>query len=118
MKHICTISAKSIAVLCVSTLLFSLLFALLYYFTLISTNTYHIVNWISGAVCFGAGGFMLGMLAQKKALLHAFCITMILLVIAILLTKEYTLYAIAKSASKSFVFLICCMLAYTKHKQV
>lgn len=117
MKQICKISFKSIAVLCVSTLLCSLIFSVLYYFTWISTNTFHILNWIFGIVCFGISGAYLGMLAQKKALLHAFVIAMILLLFALLLSKSYTLLALAKSCSKIGFFVLCCMLSYTKLKK-
>lgn len=117
MKQICKISLESLALLCASTLLFSLVFALLYYFLLISTSTFHIANWICGIISFAAGGVLLGMLAQKKALLHAFVLVLLLFVCSMLLTPNYQFMAILKTISKCLFFLIGCMLAYTKTKK-
>ena len=38
---------RSVAVLLALTLLFSLVFAALYYFHAVSTSTFHILNWIA-----------------------------------------------------------------------
>ena len=47
---------RSVAVLLALTLLFSLVFAALYYFHAVSTSTFHILNWIGGIIAYGAGG--------------------------------------------------------------
>lgn len=117
MKQICKISLESYALLCASTLLFSLIFATLYYFMLISTNTFHIANWICGIISFAAGGVLLGMLAQKKALLHAFVLVLILLILCMLLTSSYQMMSIVKTLSKCFSYLLGCMIAYAKKKK-
>ena len=44
---------QSAAILLALTLLFSLIFAALYYFTWISAETFHILNWIGGAIAYG-----------------------------------------------------------------
>lgn len=117
MKQICKISLESLALLCASTLLFSLIFAVLYYFMLISTSTFHIANWICGIISFAAGGFLLGFLAQKKALLHAFVLVLILFILCMLLSSGYSLMSILKTTSKCLFFLIGCMVAYAKRKK-
>lgn len=117
MKQICKISLESLALLCASTLLFSLIFATLYYFMLISTDTFHIANWICGMISFAAGGVLLGILAQKKALLHAFVILLILFALCMLLSSNYQLMSIIKTLSKCLCYLLGCMLAYAKTKK-
>lgn len=117
MKQICKISLESIALLCASTLLFSLIFSLLYYFNLISVTLYHNANWICGVLCFGAGGLLLGMLAQKKALLHAFVIAAILLCLSLFLSSSFELSVLLKSGSKILAYVVCCLFAYTKLKK-
>lgn len=117
MKQICKISLESIALLCASTLLFSLVFAALYYFMLISTSTFHTANWICGVISFVIGGVFLGILAQKKALLHAFVIAVLLFVLCMLLSNSYALMALIQIFSKCLAYILGCMIAYAKFKK-
>lgn len=117
MKQICKISLESVALLCASTLLFSLVFAALYYFMLISTSTFHIANWICGVLAFVIGGVFLGIMAQKKALLHAFVIALLLFILCMLLSSNYTLISIIQTLSKCLAYILGCMLAYAKVKK-
>ncbi|EFP62548.1 hypothetical protein HMPREF0983_00927 [Erysipelotrichaceae bacterium 3_1_53] len=57
---------RSIAVLLALTLLFSLVFAALYYFHAVSTSVFHIANWVGGILAYGAGGVLLGIGVNKK----------------------------------------------------
>lgn len=57
---------RSVAVLLALTLLFSLVFAALYYFHAVSTSTFHIMNWIGGIIAYGVGGALLGIGVNKK----------------------------------------------------
>lgn len=117
MKQICKISLESIALLCASTLLFSLIFATLYYFMLISTATFHTANWICGVIAFVIGGVFLGILAQKKALLHAFVIALLLFILCMLLSNDYALMSIIQILSKCLAYILGCMIAYAKVKK-
>ena len=62
---------QSAAILLALTLLFSLIFAALYYFTWISAETFHILNWIGGAIAYGCGGVWLGLQQQNKETLRS-----------------------------------------------
>ena len=107
---------RSIAVLLALTMLFSLAFACLYYFNLIQTKTFHILNWIGGVIAFGSGGILLGMYTEKKALLYAFLISILLGVFAIFI-GEHTLLGMVEIFSKLAAYILMCMLFYTrKHK--
>lgn len=108
---------QSIAILLALTLLFSLIFSCLYYFNAISTNTFHILNWIGGMIAFCAGGWFLGQGVTKKALLHALVVVGIMLIPSLLLLPAYTLMNLVEVASKSLSFILICMLTFTKmHK--
>lgn len=117
MKQICKISLESVALLCASTLLFSLIFAALYYFMLISTSTFHMANWICGVIAFVIGGVFLGILAQKKALLHAFVIALLLFILCMLLSHSYEFMSILQTLSKCLAYILGCMIAYAKFKK-
>ena len=63
---------RSVAVLLALTLLFSLVFAALYYFHAVSTSTFHILNWIGGIIAYGAGGALLG-IAYAQGINQSVC---------------------------------------------
>lgn len=102
---------NSIALLLAITLLFSLVFGLLYYFAKISTNTFHIMNWISGIIAFGAGGCLLGMHINKKALLHAFIIVVCIAIIMFLLA-DFSLMNTIEILSKCFAYVVACVIGF------
>lgn len=113
MKSKIRIYIQSIAVLLVLTLLFSLIFACLYYFNVISTKTFHMVNWIGGVIAFGAGGCILGVGLNKKALFNAFPIIIIIWIPSLLLSG-IGIMSILEVLSKSLAYLICCFLLFSK----
>lgn len=104
---------QSIAVLLVLTLLFSLIFASLYYFNVISTKTFHIVNWIGGIVAFGAGGAILGVGLNKKALFNALPIIVIIWIPSLLLSG-ISIISILEVLSKSLSYVLFCFLLFSK----
>ena len=104
---------QSAAILLALTLLFSLIFAALYYFTWISAETFHILNWIGGAIAYGCGGVWLGIKTKKKAMFSA--LGMILLFcIPVFLLSGISLLSIIEMLSKALAFIACCMLMYAK----
>lgn len=102
---------NSFAILLACTLLFSLIFGTLYYFAKISTSTFHILNWIGGIIAFMAGGCMLGFKVNKKALLHAFLIVLVLSVLMFLLSGFDFMTSI-EIISKCFAYILACMLTF------
>lgn len=115
MKSKLRIYMQSIAVLLVLTLLFSLVFAALYYFNAINTKTFHTLNWIGGIIAFGVGGAALGMGINKKALLHAFPVV-VLLWIPTLILSGFTMMILIEMLSKSLAYLFGCFLTFTRRK--
>lgn len=107
---------QSIAVLLVLTLLFSLFFSCLYYFHIISTKTFHILNWIGGILAFSAGGAMLGAGLSKKALFNALPIIVIIWIPSLLLSGIRIL-SILEILSKSLAFVLFCFLLFLKTKK-
>ena len=77
---------RSIAVLLALTLLFSLVFAALYYFHAVSTSVFHIANWVGGILAYGAGGVLLGIGVNKKALFHALPVAVFFFVLSLVLS--------------------------------
>lgn len=104
---------QSAAVLLALTLLFSLLFAALYYFTWISSETFHMLNWIGGVLAYGCGGVWLGLQIKKKALLSALILLLLICIPAFFLSGT-SFMAIIEILTKAFAFLLCCMLLYAK----
>lgn len=113
MKSKLQIYLQSLAVLLVLTLLFSLVFAALYYFNAISTKTFHILNWIGGVAAFGAGGAMLGMGINKKALLHALPFVLVMWLPSLLLAG-FSLMSFLEILSKSIMYLLLCFLFFMR----
>lgn len=107
--------AQSFAILLISTLLCSLIFALLYNFNVISTKVFHICNWLFGIIAYGAGGFWLGKKVEKKALLNAFVMILILAIPALMLASPNMLGWL-KCASKLATYMIVCMYIFSKRK--
>lgn len=105
---------QSIAVLLASTILFSLIFALLYYFHLVSGNTFYLLNWIFGAIAYAFSGFVLGYNINKKALIHAFGVVIILCIICFLIIESLSFLSIAKLISKLACYLAGCIIAISK----
>ena len=106
---------QSIAVVLVLTMLFSLIFAILYYFNLISTKTFHIWNWITGLLAYICGGMYLGNTVEKKALLNAFLIVCILAIPAMILS-QHDMMGWIQCASKLITYMIGCVLMFAKRK--
>lgn len=102
---------RSLAVLLAFTILFSLFFSALYYYHVISQNMFHILNWIFGACAFGAAGVLLGMGVNKKALLHAFVIALIIAIGGFLYMDSYTWIAILEFISKLALYMLGSVLA-------
>ncbi|MGX8834170.1 YrzE family protein [Amedibacillus sp. YH-ame6] len=116
MKNKVQIYVQSIAIVLILTMLFSLVFASLYYFNVIQTNTFHILNWISGILAFGAGGFWIGKCIEKKALFNAFLVLLAVCIPALLLC-EHTLLGYIEVLSKLLSYMAVCLFIYTtKHK--
>lgn len=107
---------RSIAVLLALTMLFSLVFACLYYFNVIQTKTFHILNWIGGAAAFASGGAVLGMYIEKKALLNALIIIVILAIPALLL-GDHTLMGYIEVFSKLAAYMILCLFLFTRKRK-
>lgn len=103
--------ANSLAVLLICTLLFSLLFASLYYFAGISSDLFHICNWISGVLAFIGGGCMLGYKINKKALLHAFVIA-ILLAIPMFILSGFSLMRIIENITKCIAYMLSTCITF------
>ena len=105
---------RSVAVLLALTLLFSLVFAALYYFHAVSTSTFHILNWIGGIIAYGAGGALLGIGVNKKALFHALAAAFYLLS---LLLSGFSLPALLENLSKALVYIAAAVIAFSRtHK--
>ena len=100
---------RSIAVLLALTLLFSLVFAALYYFHAVSTSTFHILNWIGGIIAYGAGGALLGIGVNKKALFHALPVAAVFYLLS--------LPALLENLSKALVYVAAAVIAFSRtHK--
>lgn len=106
----------SLAALCVCTILFSLIFAALYYFQLISQSTFHMLNWIFGAMSFLTAGILLGIGIKKKALLHALGLLIVFGIIGFLMMDAYTIMNIMEFVSKLLAYGLGCMLVTMKRK--
>ncbi|MCI8272304.1 MAG: DUF3792 domain-containing protein [Erysipelotrichaceae bacterium] len=114
MKSNAKILLQSIACLFLCTILFSLIFSILYFFHMINTNAFHILNWIFGAAAYLIAGFILGMGIQKKALLHALGVIAIIAVIGCLLLESFTLMVIIKLVSKLLCYTVGCAFALSR----
>ena len=100
---------RSIAVLLALTLLFSLVFAALYYFHAVSTSTFHILNWIGGIIAYGAG-------VNKKALFHALPVAAVFFLLSLLLSG-FSLPALLENLSKALVYIAAAVIAFSRtHK--
>ena len=107
---------RSIAVLLALTLLFSLVFAALYYFHAVSTSVFHIANWIGGILAYGAGGVLLGIGVNKKALFHALPVAVFFFVLSLVLSG-FSLTVLLENASKALIYCIATLLAFSRtHK--
>ncbi|MDE6475880.1 MAG: DUF3792 domain-containing protein [Erysipelotrichaceae bacterium] len=105
---------QSFALLFASTILFSLIFALLYYLNIINGNTFHILNWIFGAIAYVASGFILGYNINKKALIYAFVVTIFLGIIGFLIIESINVLSMLKLFSKLLCYLLGCIIAVSK----
>ena len=104
---------RSVAVLLALTLLFSLVFAALYYFHAVSTSTFHILNWI---IAYGAGGALLGIGVNKKALFHALPVAAAFYLLSLLLSG-FSLPALLENLSKALVYIAAAVIAFSRtHK--
>lgn len=111
MKAKATTIAYSLGLLFALTILFSLIFSTLYYNNVISTNTFHILSWIFGCISYLCAGFMLGKGINKKALLHAFIIGIILLFIGFMMMENHGIIHYIEIGSKFIVYLIGSVIA-------
>lgn len=107
---------KSLAALCACTILFSLLFAALYYFQWISQSVFHICNWIFGILAFLFAGVILGIGITKKALLHALGIIAVFTIIGFIWMDGYTLMNVVEFFSKLLSYALGCMLVTLKRR--
>lgn len=97
-------------------LIVSLVLSTLYFFHLIDTPLFHILNWLLGILSYGIGGVYLGFVIQKKALLHAFINAFIFTIIMLLIHPSFTLINVLQMTSKLFVYLLSCVIAHNiKH---
>lgn len=107
---------RSVAVLLALTLLFSLVFAALYYFHAVSTSTFHIMNWIGGIIAYGVGGALLGIGVNKKALFHALPVAAVFYLLSLLLSG-FSLPALLENLSKALVYVAAAVIAFSRtHK--
>ena len=105
---------RSVAVLLALTLLFSLVFAALYYFHAVSTSTFHILNWIGGIIAYGAGGALLGIGVNKKALFHALPVAAVFYLLSLLLSGLLPLCCLLAEA---LVYVAAAVIAFSRtHK--
>lgn len=111
-KFLCI--AKSIALILALSIVFSLLFAALYYFHVISQNLFHILNWIFGCVAFFLAGVLLANGIKKKALLHAFAIVFGFAILGGFLLPSYELMSIVELASKLFAYVLGVFLVVNR----
>lgn len=107
---------KSLAVLCACTILCSLVFSALYYFQVISQTTFHTLNWLFGFVSFLVAGSILALFIKKKALLHAFVVLVVFLILALFLLKDVTLINLLEFISKLIAYLAGCLFITVKRK--
>ncbi len=105
---------KSMAALCACMILFSLIFAALYYFHWIPQSMFHIGNWIFSALSFLVSGALLGMGIKKKALLHAFVLIAIMALFGFWLMDQYTLINIVEFLSKLVAYVLGCLFITVK----
>lgn len=96
---------RSLAVLLALTIVFSLIFSALYYFHVISQSLFHILNWIFGALSFAFAGILLGYGINKKALLHAFVIALLLAIPGFVFMSDYSLMNILEFSSKLLLYI-------------
>lgn len=107
---------RSIAVLLALTLLFSLVFAALYYFHAVSTSVFHIANWIGGIIAYGAGGILLGLGVNKKALFHALPVAVVFFLLSLLLSG-FSLNTLLENLSKALIYIAAAVIAFSRtHK--
>ena len=98
---------RSVAVLLALTLLFSLVFA---------ASTFHILNWIGGIIAYGAGGALLGIGVNKKALFHALPVAAAFYLLSLLLSG-FSLPALLENLSKALVYIAAAVIAFSRtHK--
>lgn len=97
---------KSFALLLGLTLLFSLVFAALYYFHVISQTVFHTLNWIFGWIAFFFAGCILGFGIKKKALFHAFLCILIYGIVAFFFLTNHEVITIIEFISKLFAYLL------------
>lgn len=107
---------KSMAALCACTILFSLIFAALYYFHIVSQTTFHTLNWLFGALAYVFAGVLLGIEIKKKALLHALMLIVVIAVIGFICMDGYTVLNIAEFCSKLLAYALGCMLITYQRK--
>lgn len=111
MKDKAKIFAYSIGVLALTTLVFSLVFAVLYYNNIINSHSFQILNWIFGGLAFLISGFVLGKGINKKALLHAFGVVVCLALLGFLIMESKSPMEITELCSKLLLYLVGSVIA-------
>lgn len=105
---------KSLALLCICSILFSLIFSTLYYAHILSQSIFHILNWIFGCATYFLAGVLLGLGIKKKALLHALVIIIVMGVLGCFFMDAYTILDIVEFASKMLAYALGCILMTMK----
>lgn len=103
--------AQSFCALLLISLLFSTLFAALYYFQVIASFTFQILCSVIGLLAYTIGGFILGHGIPKKALLHALGCMCIILVLGLYFMNHHTLWGYGLLFAKILAFLIGSIIA-------
>ena len=111
MKEKILVIVRSLAVLLAFTILFSLLFSALYYYHVISQTIFYFLNWMFGACAFAISGCILGIGINKKALLHAFLIVLMIGICGFLYMDTYTLITVTAFLSKLILYMLGCVFA-------
>ncbi|MEG0694803.1 MAG: hypothetical protein RSF69_01770 [Erysipelotrichaceae bacterium] len=106
----------SFGLLFLSTFLFSLLIASLYYHNLISPQFFILSTAVSGMIAYSVGGFYLGQKINKKALLHALFPVSILCLLSILLMPQRNLISFCELFAKLLAYLFFTVLAKNLHR--
>lgn len=105
---------KSVALLCICSILFSLIFSTLYYAHIISQGVFHILNWIFGCIAYFVAGILLGLGIKKKALLHALVLLIIIGILGCFFMDAYTLLNLLEFATKMLAYALGCILITMK----
>lgn len=113
MKNKLNIYLKTIILLCLCIFLFSLFFATLYYFNIVSSNKNHIYIWILSIVAYSIAGFYLGSRQTKKALYSAICLVLCFSFFS-LIFQHSNMYDYIDLLSKNISFILTCMIVHVK----